>query len=288
MKRDQYSVTVMLSLIILFMLGYVFIYKYDDILNQSELDGKRITISFVDQNFINMQSQLEQIEIIEPEPEEEILSKEDSLIETKSVIALLIYGLGSIDSSLITDLPKEINLGVPDNEKYMSNDIINSHSTMVDISMKDGYGQKISEFLNNKSQGIYSSEKSSISDEEIESFLKSLKEKNIIYLYGEKKDSLNIQQIAKKISFPILVNDVILDDIISSEMINENLVKLEKSAKQKGYAIGMGSTYPLTIELLRKWIPTLEKKGIKIISIKDFFEVSKNYNSENILKQVSQ
>ena len=147
MKRDQYSVTVMLSLIILFMLGYVFIYKYDDILNQSELDGKRITISFVDQNFINMQSQLEQIEIIEPEPEEEILSKEDSLIETKSVIALLIYGLGSIDSSLITDLPKEINLGVPDNEKYMSNDIINSHSTMVDISMKDGYGQKISEFL---------------------------------------------------------------------------------------------------------------------------------------------
>ena len=289
MKRDKYSViVVLLSLITLSMLGYVFIYKCDDAFNQAELDGKRIIISFVDQNLINLQSKLEQIDIIEPEPEEEILSKQDVFIDNQPVIALLIYGLGSIDSSLITNLPQEVTIGIPDNEKYMSNDTINSHATMVDISIKDGYSQKIADFLSQKSQGIYSSEKSSLSDEDMELFLSCLKEKNVIYLYGQKEGSSKIQESARKISFPILINDVILDDIISSEMINENLSNLERIAKQKGYAIGMGSTYPLTIELLLKWVQTLEKKGIKIVPIEDLFQISKRYNGENILKQVSQ
>lgn len=290
MKKDKsLIIAVLFSFIILSILGYVFMYKSDDIANQAESDGKRITISFSDQKLKGLQEKLDQIEIIEPEPEEELFLKEEVLADNQQpIIALLIYGLGAIDSSIIMGLPKEINLGIPDNDKYISNETINSYSTMVDISIKDGYGQKISDFLNNQSQGIYSSEKSSLSDEDMELFLSFLKERNIIYLYGEKEDSSKIQSLARKISFPILINDVILDDIISSEMINENLVKLEKIAKQKGYAIGMGSTYPLTIELLLKWIPTLEQKGIKILPIEEFFNVSKKYESKNILKQVSQ
>ena len=77
-------------------------------------------------------------------------------------------------------------------------------------------------------------------------------------------------------SFHILANDVILDEVISTEAINEKLFELEKIAQKDGYAIAMGSSNPLTVELLTKWISSLEAKGIKLIPINDLYKITQS------------
>jgi hypothetical protein len=133
------------------------------------------------------------------------------------------------------------------------------------------------EFLQNlsDSQIIYNdSDECFIGDAEL--FLSRLKEKNIIYLCGEQDKKAIVYQLAEKMSFHILANDVILDKVVSTEAINEKLFELEKVAQKNGYAIAISSSNSLTVELLNEWISSLEAKGIKLIPINDLYQITQS------------
>ena len=131
-------------------------------------------------------------------------------------------------------------------------------------------------FSAKKFQGIYTDDNEiftkNIADAEF--FLSNLQKENILYLSGIQDLNANIYKVAEKIGFHILTNNVNLDDILSSEAIGNKLQELENIAKKKGFAIAMGSNYYLTINSLKKWLPSLANKNIRLVSVEDFYKMT--------------
>ncbi len=302
-------ITIILSAIILVMLTYAVFFKRIDNSEMAEFHGHKIIFPLLKQKLENLQPELQQFEFSEPEEDDSTsLNKENN---EEPMIALVIDGFGLIQPTENSEeLPAAVSFGV--NASTNLNDpLINIHNTMLNIPLEpEDYSVEFNDsqslLLNNSSdeniqrlvnildkvqnnQGVYSSgdEKYTNSLSEVELLLSNLKQRNLIYLCGQRDKNAIVYQLAEKMSFHILANDVILDEIISSEAINKKLLELEKIAKQNGSAIATASSYPLTIELLKNWLPSLEDKGIRIMPINDFYKITQQRKISNAQKQVN-
>ena len=66
---------------------------------------------------------------------------------------------------------------------------------------------------------------------------------------------------------PHAVRDVFIDHVISEESITRQLRLLEKIARERGGAIGIGHPHDATIAALKIWIPAAKKRGIVFVPI---------------------
>lgn len=123
-------------------------------------------------------------------------------------------------------------------------------------------------------KGVYSdpSEKFTESESSIRPILKSLKRRNLSFIYGAGYSNTSFLKIAKDTAQPMVVNDVVIDTKISADRIKDSLTALEVSAEKNGYALGIGSPYPITIKILEEWIATLDSKGIVIVPVSALLE----------------
>ena len=71
--------------------------------------------------------------------------------------------------------------------------------------------------------------------------------------------------------------DVFLDHVISDEYIEASLKKLERIAREKGYAIAIGHPHPETIKALTAWLPTLREKGLTLVPASAVVHHDKRY-----------
>jgi polysaccharide deacetylase 2 family uncharacterized protein YibQ len=74
-------------------------------------------------------------------------------------------------------------------------------------------------------------------------------------------------KIARSMDIPRAVNNRYVDNEITADAIDGELAELEKVAQGYGAAVGIARPYPLSIERLQAWIPTLKAKGILIAPI---------------------
>ena len=74
-------------------------------------------------------------------------------------------------------------------------------------------------------------------------------------------------KIARGLDIPRAVNNRYIDNDITADAIDAQLVELEKVAQGYGAALGIARSYPLSIERLMAWIPTLKNKGILIAPV---------------------
>lgn len=95
----------------------------------------------------------------------------------------------------------------------------------------------------------------------------ALRQKGKLLVYGKGYQNNAFLQLAGGKQMPLLVSDLVIDRRISANAIDGNLQKLEEMAKKNGYALGMGSPYPITIQLLEKWLTTLDQKGIQLAPV---------------------
>ena len=49
-----------------------------------------------------------------------------------------------------------------------------------------------------------------------------------------------------------------------ADEISQQLLLLESTARERGAALGTGMTFPVTVDILKEWLPTLEDKGIAL------------------------
>jgi polysaccharide deacetylase 2 family uncharacterized protein YibQ len=66
---------------------------------------------------------------------------------------------------------------------------------------------------------------------------------------------------------PHATRDVFLDDDQSPAKIEEMLAQLERIARKRGYAVGIGHPHPATIAELQRWLPTLAQRGFVLVPI---------------------
>ena len=94
-----------------------------------------------------------------------------------------------------------------------------------------------------------------------------LKERGLLFLdSGATLDSV-AEQIGFDIGLPIAVSDRFFDRRASRVAIDAQLLELEQVARRSGTAVGIGYPFPVTIERLAAWLPTLEQKGIVLAPI---------------------
>jgi polysaccharide deacetylase 2 family uncharacterized protein YibQ len=74
-------------------------------------------------------------------------------------------------------------------------------------------------------------------------------------------------KIARSMDIPRAVNNRYIDNDLTPDAIDGQLAELEKVAQGYGAAVGIGRAYPVTIDRLAAWIPTLKVKGILIAPI---------------------
>lgn len=210
----------------------------------------------------------------------------------KPIVTIVLDGLGLVNS----DVPKEIAIGVSsDLEANKLSDSLKQHALILNIPVEpfgdaddehdshillknDDNLDKLNAFLEKAKnyRAIYSSDNDNFTNsyKEAENLIANFRDKKIIYLSGLTDKNSLIYEVANKMHYFILENDVVIDSVISRDVIITKLLELEKIAKQNGYAVGFASAYPLTVEMLNEWVPSLAEKGIEILSIEDFYSIA--------------
>lgn len=105
------------------------------------------------------------------------------------------------------------------------------------------------------------------SEQSLIPILQALKERGLMYLDSKRASTSLAAQVAANIDLPYSVNSRFLDDEASRTAIDRALADLERQALSTGSAVGIGHPYPVTLERLRAWLPTLSDKGLVLAPV---------------------
>ncbi|MGB4192319.1 MAG: divergent polysaccharide deacetylase family protein [Rickettsiales bacterium] len=262
--------TTCLFLCLLFLIGYITLFKQNHTVEQAHLKKQQISLS-IDND------------------------------DTAPVIAIIIEAIGLYKTNIMNDLPAEITVGIPsyllldpafDSKMLKHNlainiplDFSNSnestsnpmalHSEDNELTSLIKLDKIFSRSQNIKTVYTHNNEGFTASDKNSSLLLNYLKDRDMVFLSGIINQNANIYDIAKQMNYFIIKNDLALDNILSYDAIKDNLLKLENIAKNKGYATAIGSSYPLTLEALADWTKNLSDKGIRLVNILDFDKIIK-------------
>ena len=104
--------------------------------------------------------------------------------------------------------------------------------------------------------------------------LVELRDRGLMFVDNATSPNTVVADIAYDIELPAAFGDRVLDDVASRDAIARRLSELEEMARDRGYAVGLGAPYPMTIESLAVWIPTLSGKGLVLAPITAVAEAS--------------
>ena len=215
-------------------------------------------------------------------------------ISEKPVVVIIIKGLGLSSSSTreALQLPKEITMGYspysPSLDMWVKKTKASGHEIVLNIPMEtssfktnnpgpyslltqssdEDNSTRLKMLLNLTSEydAVYSenTEVFTRSLDSIRPVLETLGGEGRYFVYGGGYSNYSMIQIANSLNYPVLVNDLVLDDDISSSAINKKFTELEKIANDKGYVVVMAHPYPMTIRMLQAWLPKAKEKGLAV------------------------
>lgn len=96
----------------------------------------------------------------------------------------------------------------------------------------------------------------------------TLAEKNLFFVDSKTIQSSVAAQEAAASHVSYAERDVFLDHVETPAFVNKALAEAESLAKKRGYAIAIGHPKDVTMKALKAWIPTLQAKGIELVSVK--------------------
>jgi uncharacterized protein len=109
--------------------------------------------------------------------------------------------------------------------------------------------------------------KFSRSPEGMKLVMQGLRQRGLLFLDSRTiADSVGSKEAAAY-GVPHADRDVFLDDDQSPAKIDEMLAQLERIARKRGYAVGIGHPHPATIAALQRWLPTLAQQGFALVPI---------------------
>jgi hypothetical protein len=95
----------------------------------------------------------------------------------------------------------------------------------------------------------------------------NLKLRGLMFLDGRTEQRAVAAQLAVDLALPYAVNNVQIDAEASRLAIDAALRELERQARNTGFAVGMASPYPVTLERLAHWVTTLQRKKLALAPV---------------------
>ncbi|MFL2983240.1 MAG: divergent polysaccharide deacetylase family protein [Candidatus Neomarinimicrobiota bacterium] len=105
--------------------------------------------------------------------------------------------------------------------------------------------------------------KSSADQNVMSNIARVLKEENLFFVDSRTTVETIGETTMEIFGVPTARRNIFLDNDDDEEKIEKQLMKLVKSSKKNGYAIGIGHVKPKTLNVLNEQIPLLQKKGYK-------------------------
>lgn len=105
------------------------------------------------------------------------------------------------------------------------------------------------------------------SDELLRPVLDVLKRRGLMFLDSRSTSRSLAAALAADIGVPRALNNRFIDGEITRAAIDRKLGELEMIARETGFAVGIGQSYPVTIERLAAWAESLDAKGFALAPI---------------------
>ena len=105
------------------------------------------------------------------------------------------------------------------------------------------------------------------SSQDLRPLLEVLKARGLMFLDSRSSDQSVAARIASAMKVPVAYNNRFIDAVASRDAIDKNLADVEKIARRTGYAVAIGSAYPVTIERLSLWLPKAQEQGFAIAPV---------------------
>jgi uncharacterized protein len=84
-------------------------------------------------------------------------------------------------------------------------------------------------------------------------------------------DGANPRSVAARIAgggnLPFAKADMVVDVVPTAAEIDHALGRLEMAAREHGFAVGMASAMPVSIERIAKWAKAAESRGVQLVPI---------------------
>ena len=97
--------------------------------------------------------------------------------------------------------------------------------------------------------------------------LAELKRRGLMFVDSMENDISTGPALAKALKLPFARNSRIIDRIASRAAIAKQLANIAKIAKFQGVAVMMARPYPVTIEVLKRWISKLDDMGLVLAPV---------------------
>lgn len=107
----------------------------------------------------------------------------------------------------------------------------------------------------------------------MKSVMEILKEQGLYFLDSKTSPESTAEKAAKDIGIAYAHRHVFLDNKNDKAYILGQLTKVENLADKNGYAIAIGHPKTQTYAALKEWLPSVNKKGIKIIHLSEVMKI---------------
>lgn len=169
---------------------------------------------------------------------------------------------------------QEIMLHVPMQPKSninLSSDILTVNMSPSEV--RKNFQKMLNRFSNVK--GINNHMGSLLTEDEarMSEIMQVLKEKKLFFLDSKTTPKSVGDKVAKKYGVHYASRNVFLDNKNELNYILKQLQRTEKIARKNGYAIAIGHPKSQTVEALKRWLPTLQQKQIKLVHLSKIISV---------------
>lgn len=103
----------------------------------------------------------------------------------------------------------------------------------------------------------------------MKSVMRNLKDRNLYFVDSMTNRRSIAFDTAKEMKVPCERNETFIDNPKSPQTIEQKLQLLVQRAQREGYAVGIGHAQRKTLEVLKKEIPRLEKKGFRFVYVSE-------------------
>ncbi len=105
------------------------------------------------------------------------------------------------------------------------------------------------------------------SPEAMRPVLSVLAERGLLFVDGRTSATSVTGTLAEQLKLPRALNDRFIDNEATRLAIDEGLAAVESVARRQGVALGVGRPFPMTLDRLAVWLPTLKSRGIALAPV---------------------
>ena len=101
----------------------------------------------------------------------------------------------------------------------------------------------------------------------LEPLMLEIRKRGLLFLDSVTSGASVAGDLARSYGIPSAKRDIFLDNEISTASIEKQLALVERCARRRGQCIAIGHPHNETLEVLRRWLPTLKAKGFNLVPI---------------------